>query len=333
MIDENEIQELNKELEKLKETLINENKVRELYAERIKNNINDSFHAENVSWEGKIKTLRTYEEIIVRFILNKPEEFLLLGKIEKELKQRCNNNKILMNSFSTIQKYGDENVHTEKIIKATEKDFKEVLDGIYVMYAYLFINYFEKNGFSSKDRTLSMFSLIPPIIRYKTFNYLWEKDNKNPIIIDKLNLAILKTSGVKKAKEWINDNNEILKQVSCVSEIAKQDLIQKLGQQTATKILNSEPKNMYDVCISKVNNLSATFEKNGSLYSSYEEAISFYKNKIKELESIKPLSQKELRFKEIMDFCFEGLKSVINNKDISMYCLSELKVISRGSNV
>ena len=57
MIDENEIQEF----ENLKKVLMDRNKVRELYAERIKNNINDSFYAENVSWEGKIKTLRTYE--------------------------------------------------------------------------------------------------------------------------------------------------------------------------------------------------------------------------------------------------------------------------------
>lgn len=73
-------QDLINEFENLKQVLINENRVRELYADRIKNNINDSFYADNVSWEGKIKTLRTYEEIIVRFILNKPGEFLSLGK-------------------------------------------------------------------------------------------------------------------------------------------------------------------------------------------------------------------------------------------------------------
>lgn len=323
-------QNLSKEFESLKDIFTIKNNVRKLYAERIRNNINDSFYADSVSWEGKIKTLRTYAEIIVRFILNKPEEFLLLGKKEKELKRISNNNEVLMNSYSTILKYGDEYVHTEKLTNATENDFNEVLDAIYGMYAYLFINYFEKFGLSSNERTLFMFSLIPPIVRYKTFNYLWKLDKKNSIVIDKLNLAILKTFGIKKAKEWINENAEILKQVSCVSEILKKELIQKFGGQTAKKILNSRPQNMYEVCLSKANDLSKPIEKYGNLYSTYEEAFSFYKNKVQEMITIKPLSEEENIFKEIMDFCYEGRKEFSNDKDISVYNLAELTVISRG---
>lgn len=144
------------------------------------------------------------------------------------------------------------------------------------MYAYLFINYFEKFGITTKNRTLSMFSFLPPIIRFKTFDYLWKKDRNNPILIDKLSLAILKTFGIDKANEWINENADLLKQMPCTSEKAKQDLIQKVGKQVASKILDSGPQNMYDVCVSKVKNLSAPIEKYGPLYKTYEEAASLY---------------------------------------------------------
>lgn len=307
-----------------------ENKIRELYTERIENSINDAFYAENVSWEGKIRTLRTYAEIIVRFILNKPEGSLLLGREKEELVKISNNNQVLMDAFFKVKKYGNENVHTEKLANATKKDFDEVLDAIYGMYAYLFINYFEKFCIFSENRTLNMFSLLPPIIRFKTFDYLWKRDKSNPILIDKLSLAILKTFGIDKAKEWINENADLLQQVPSTSEKAKQDLVQKVGKQVASKILNSSPQNMYDVCVSKVNSLSAPIEKYGPLYKTYEEAASFYKTKMNELEVKKSFSKEEIELKEIMDFCFEGRKEFSNDKAASLYLLSELGVVSGG---
>lgn len=308
----------------------NENNIRELYSLRIKNAINDSFYAENISWEGKIRTLRTYAEIIVRFILNKPKEYLILSRKEKELRQISDDNELLMNSFSTILEYGNESVHTEKLANATKEDFNEVLDAIYGMYAYLFINYFEKFGISNENRALGMFSLLPPIIRFKTFDYLWKKDKNNPILIDKLNLAILKAFGIDKATKWINENAALLRQVPSTSEKAKYDLIQKVGNQVASKILKSKPQNMYEVCVFKGNRLSNPIENYGPLYSTYEEAASFYKAKMNELEMTKKFSKEEIELKEIMDFCFEGRKEFSNDKDASLYLLSELGVISGG---
>lgn len=324
----------NKSMSYLNKALIDdsENNISELYSARIKNTINDAFYAEGVSWEGKIRTLRTYAEFIVRFILNKPKEHLMLGKKEKELKQISNNNELFMKSFSKILEYGNKNTHTEKLIDATEEDFNVVVDSIYGMYAYLFISYFEKYGVESKSRALSIFSLLPPIIRYKTFDYLWNRDKCNSVLADKLNLVILKTFGVEKATEWINKNADLLKRLPCVSEVAKQDLVQKLGVQTATEILSSAPKNMYDVCISKLDALSEPIEKYGVLYSSYEEAVSFYRQQMHKLENCKVFSNEELEMKKIMDFCFEGRKCVSNNKKQSLYCLSQLRVISRDIN-
>ena len=40
--------------------------ISEIYSSRIMNNINDSFYVENISWEGRIKSLRAYAEIIIR---------------------------------------------------------------------------------------------------------------------------------------------------------------------------------------------------------------------------------------------------------------------------
>lgn len=308
----------------------NENNIRELYSLRIKNAINDSFYAENISWEGKIKTLRTYAEIIVRFILNKPKEYLILSRKEKELRQISDDNELLMNSFSTILEYGNESVHTEKLANATKEDFNEVLDAIYGMYAYLFINYFEKYG-CKYNRVLTMFSLLPPIIRYKTFGFLWEKDKSNPVLIDKLNLANLKTYGYEYANNWIENNKTLLKYVPRTSE----ECVEKLNEMPGVlsyEILPSGCQNMYEVCVSKVNSLSAPIEKYGPLYETYEEAASFYKTKMNDLEMEKTFSKEEIKLKEIMDFCYEGRKNEPNNKNPAIYCLSELRVISRGIN-
>lgn len=335
-----EIEELNSfqinrnlilEFDVLKKMIDEKNEIREIYSKRIKNNINDSFYADGVSWEGKIKNLRTYAEIIVRFILNKPTEYLTLGKQKEKLKQKSNDNPLLMNSLKVICEYGDNNTHTEATAAATEEDFNNAVDAVYGMYAYLFVSYLKKYGLNGSDRTLSIFSLLPPIIRYKSLNYLWENEYQDSVLADKLNLAILKTFGIDKSKEWINENADLLKQLPCVSEVAKQDLIQKVGKQVATKILISGPQSMYDVCISKVSELSVPIEKYGVLYSTYEEAVSFYKTKMQELKTIKPFSKEEIELEEIMNFCFEGRKAIFNGKDSSLYCLSELKVISRGT--
>lgn len=291
------------------------------------NNINDSFYVANISWEGRIKSLRTYAEIIVRFILNIPEEHLLISRKIQELKTISDNNELLMSSVNVICEYGDEYVHTEIADQATESDFNKMVDAIYGLYAYLFIAFFEKYNYKN-NRSLYMFSLLPPIIRYKTFNYLWNNDKKNPILIDKLNLAILKTFGYEVAKEWIDDNKELLMNLSSKSKEYMEEMTVKFGD-LSSKLLEAGPQNMYEVCIEKLNTLKNPIEKYGPLYNTYEEALSTYNKQMLEIQSRKEFCMEEIELKSIMDFCFQGRKGKVNVKDSAKYSLAELRVLQK----
>ena len=78
--------------------------VSEDFSERIANNINDTFYAQGVSWEGKIKNLRTYAEIIVRFILGDENCYLTLGStdIQNRLKQISTESAFLLSAVNKI---------------------------------------------------------------------------------------------------------------------------------------------------------------------------------------------------------------------------------------
>lgn len=75
------------------------------FAERIESNINDSFYAEGTSWEGKIKNLRTYAEILIRFILTKPDGSLTLG--DKKTSAVANGSSVTAKAWKTIRTHGD----------------------------------------------------------------------------------------------------------------------------------------------------------------------------------------------------------------------------------
>lgn len=301
----------------------------EIYSSRIKNNINDSFYVANISWEGRIKSLRTYAEIIVRFILNIPEEHLLISRKIQELKIISYNNELLMSSVNVICEYGDEYVHTEITDKATESDFNKMVDAIYNLYAYLFIDYFKKYEYEN-NRSLYMFSLLPPIIRYKTFSFLWKNDKENSLVVDKLNLATLKTFGYEHAKNWLEDNKNLLQKLPSKSEDYKSELYEKIGD-LSYELLSSGQQNMYVVCIGKLDILKGPIEKYGTLYKTYEEAITVYNKQILEIQEIKQFSPEEKELKRIMDFCYQGRRKAVNNKDSARYCLAELRILqNRG---
>lgn len=60
---------------------------------------------------------------------------------------------------------------------------------------------------------LRLFSLLPPVIRYKTWKYLFEKDKNNIQVVDKLCLAIIKCYDKEMAYKWLEDNAETIKAI------------------------------------------------------------------------------------------------------------------------
>lgn len=79
----------------------------------------------------------------------------------------------------------------------------------------MFIRHFQKIKISiySNPPVLRLFSLLPPVIRYKTWNYLFQRDKNNIQIVNKLCLSIIKLYDKKTACEWLEDNSEIIKSI------------------------------------------------------------------------------------------------------------------------
>ncbi|WP_305153778.1 hypothetical protein [uncultured Clostridium sp.] len=101
------------------------------------------------------------------------------------------------------------------------------------MLSYLLINYFEKYEFGTRSKILYSFSMLPPIIRYKTLNFLHKKYPNNIAIIDKLVLAIMKAFDVNKATEWLESEKDKLVQLKAMSEGVFNELTEKYGVEVA----------------------------------------------------------------------------------------------------
>lgn len=270
--------------------------------------INDTFYVQGSSNRGKISRIRQFSEIIIRKILNlSSKEKVTLGdfKIKKQLIQKSNNNEVLINALNNIQKFGNECTHTQMTQHVTEADYESVKDSLLDLYAFLFIDYFSKYPFDTKQLIADGFSVLPPIIRYKTLKYLYEKFPNNAVIIDKFSLSILKTFDKKEAINWLNANKNNLLNVSILTEIGKQKIKEQFGdEELAQAFFKSIDNNMYDVCYEKIEIVGDQIKDNGHLYKTFEEASNFlegFKNRSENSEA-------EIEFFSLMDFVYLGRK-------------------------
>lgn len=121
---------------------------------------------------------------------------------------------------SIIQVVDDSNIVSKNIIceqlqkmkllevkECNHQNVEDIKDCIYTVVACKFVEYFSLNKFGSSNIDMSVFSLLPPIIRYKTLEILFDKDDDNVYIVDKLCLSMLKTFDYDRAISWI-DNHE-----------------------------------------------------------------------------------------------------------------------------
>ena len=107
--------------------------------------------------------------------------------------------------------------------RVKQVDVKAAIDNLFNLYAYLLIEYFQKYEFGSNLEIIHHFSLLPPIIRYLTLEYLHNKYPENTMIIDKLSLAILKAFNNEQALCWIEERKEKLQTMPSISEKAEKD--------------------------------------------------------------------------------------------------------------
>ena len=184
------------------------------------------------------------------------------------------------------------------------------------MYALIFIKYFLDIQVSiySPPQVLRMFSFLPPIIRYKTWNYLFEKDKNNIQVVDKLCLSIIKLFNKEIAYEWLEDNSETIKGIPYPTkhEIEKYDKIHSVevlpGVYQAFVSLNFDKySNMYELLYDKISNPGTSVNESGKMYKNFEEAVEHYNNYKSSM--IQNSSVEMASFYPLMDFVYLGRKT------------------------
>lgn len=294
------------------------------YAARISNDINDIFYAKDNSFDSKIERIRNLAEIIGRFILDwGTEKSTTLGNIKEEFKNLFNN-PLLINAVAVINSLGIDYAHTQSVKPANEKMVEKGKDALNVMYAFIFIQYFQKYEFGSNAKVERCFSLLPPIVRYKCLEYLYDNgSNTNRELIIKLLLALLKSSNAKKAKKWLDKHEVEFRNIH--SSIYEQ-IAAKLGETWQVNYyVDDMPMTFYDECLLKINQVSYTLKDNGRMYQTFEEAIKFY-----ELNGNLDGNTKEiLDFNRNMEFVYAGRKTIQTEKNPDEYITANIWAVHR----
>lgn len=296
------------------------------YAILIGNMLNDTQYIK-ISNMGKMAGLRKHTEVMVRKILNiGSSKTLMLGEVNKKSKNPAVKKGMdglgdelsdrLIDIVSIIISLGNAGTHTQRTEDFSDEEIECVEDAILDLYALIFIKYFLDIQISiySTPEILYEFSLLPPIIRYKTWNYLYEKDKNNIQIADKLCLSIIKLFDKPTAYKWLEDNHEAIKNISypTKSGVEKYDQIHTFeiapGIYQVRVTLDFEKyDNMYDLLYAKISDPRTSVNESGKMYRSFEEAIEHYK---KYKSGVSHNSSEEIKkLHSLMDFVYLGRKS------------------------
>lgn len=303
------------------------------YAALIGDLLHDTQYIE-ISNMGKMAGLRKHAEVMVRKILDignsKP---LMLGQIKKESKNPAVSNGMnnlgdelsdrLIAIVGKINPLGRAGTHTQHTDEFSNEEIESVEDAILDLYALIFIKYFLDIQVSiySPPQVLRMFSILPPIIRYKTWKYLFEKDKNNIQVVDKLCLSIIKLFNKEIAYKWLSDNSEMIKAIPYPTkhEIEKYDKVNSIeispGIYQAVVSLNFDNyNNMYDLLHDKISDPRTSINESGKMYKSFEEAIEHYNNYKRNM--IRDNSEEMATFYSLMDFVYLGRKAQSEIKSI-----------------
>ena len=297
------------------------------YAVLIGNLLHDTQYIE-ISNMGKLAGLRKHAEVMVRKILDiGNSKSLMLGQVKKKSSNAAVNSGMnnlgnelsdrLIEIIGKINPLGRDSTHTQHTEEFSNEEVESVEDAILDLYALIFIKYFLDIQVSiySPPQVLKMFSLLPPIIRYKTWKYLFEKDKKNIQVADKLCLSIIKLFNKEIAYKWLDDNSETIKAIPYPTkyEIEKYDRINSIeispGIYQAFVSLNfDEYNNMYDLLYAKISDPRTSINESGKMYKSFEEAIEHYNNYKRDM--IRDNSKEMMTFYSLMDFVYLGRKEI-----------------------
>ncbi len=294
------------------------------YSSRIFNDVNDIFYAKDNSCDSKLERIRNLAEIIGRYILDwGPEKSTSLGNIKEELK-KVENNPLLINAVAVINILGVDYAHTQTIKPADEEMVEKGKNSLNDMYAFIFIRYFQKYEFGSNEKIERCFSLLPPIVRFKCLDYLYENGCKlNREVIIKRLLALLKSSNEKKAIKWLNSHGAELKNMK---SLVVEQLTDRLGASWQNFYrVDDMPMNFYDECLLKIKQVGYMLKQNGKMYQNFEEAVRFYELNGK----LEGNSEEVSEFNRNMEFVYAGRKVSKNDKNPNNYVTANVWSINK----
>ena len=294
------------------------------YSDLISGLLNDTQYIK-ISNGGKLVGLRKHAEVLVRKILNLGNsKKLMLGQIT-----RYSDNKAIVESLNNLDKeLSDELIkiikninvtcregaHTQHVDEFSDEEVEDVEDKILELYALMFIKYFQniKISIYSDPQVLRLFSLLPPVIRYKTWHYLFQRDKNNIQIVDKLCLSIIKLYDKKTAYEWLENNSEIIKAIPYpnADDVEYYNRIHAIEIQpgkyvAAVSLAFDNYDNMYDLLYAKICDKRTSINESGKMYKNFEEAKAYYNEEVKKYSNI---SDKE--FLDLMEFAYIGRKTI-----------------------
>lgn len=246
-----------------------------MYKEDLDDLIKDLYYQVSTK-RTSIMLLRKYSEILFRkfFNISNDDEFTVgnvLYSIEHmEKNQKGINEKIkqcakqfsreelnfLIKICKKITEYGNKYIHSSKPEeKNTNEDYEIMKSAIVDLQSFIFIDFFTKNKIDESIdlSVLSMFSLLPSIVRYKTFMFLWENGNHNILVFDKLILAMMKTYNIEKACDWLSE---------------QQNMLEK-------KYVN-ENGTYYEYGMKKIDGMRIYFENNEEVFLTFEQVKEKY---------------------------------------------------------
>lgn len=276
---------------------------RHKYDDMISDEIHDAFYSDQ-SLRGRIASLRAYAEIVVRKILDIDEsEQITLGnhKIRERLEQK---NPLLYDKVNKIRLTGNDGTHTQHINKFTENQFNDMRDALFWLYAYLFIDFFQRNPMNENLHALiySQFSLLPPIIRYDTLSYIFKHGQQNIYVADRLSMAVLKTYDSKRAFEWIEKNKKSLLAMKYPNREIIGYAFKVMEKDQFNNWIRNVPTDAYQLCTRRISKLSIFFKNHRKYYTTLEQAKLYYKNYRLNDETVPGLNE----LHELMDFVFQG---------------------------
>ncbi|WP_224653851.1 hypothetical protein [Pectobacterium versatile] len=285
----------------------------QVYEDLVKDLINDAFYIESRSNRGKISTIRQYSEVVIRKLCDIPQgEEVTLGNFEviKKLKAASSNDKFLMGAVRKLQKLGNKCTHTKNPKPILDTDVDSAIDALFKLYASLFILYFKKYKFGSSNEIVSVFSILPPIIRFFVLDNLYNSDKNNLLVIDKLCLVLLKAFDKKDALNWLNKRKSELSSILPYTPEAISDIEVAHGKLYAELVVANAPANMYICCLDRLEEVALILEKQGLLYNNFEQAKPLYLDE----GVLDKNSTENEEFNDIMEFVYLGRKAEINEK-------------------